>query len=61
MNLEFYRCDTCTRLAEIRILMKRGKCVCGGVKVKPTIATLTELVIFVLRNPSYLIQALRGQ
>lgn len=61
MELRFFRCDTCTRLDEHRLLMKRQSCVCGGRRVRPTLATLIELVWFVVRHPSYLVKALRGE
>jgi hypothetical protein len=61
MDLNFYRCDTCTRLHEERVLMKRGSCTCGGKRVNPVCATLIELTWYIVCHPSYLVKALRGE
>lgn len=61
MNLQFYRCDVCHRLEEGRVLLTAGSCRCGGRRIKPVIATLVELVMYVIWHPSYLVKAVRGE
>lgn len=61
MDLSFYSCDNCSRVMEWRILQKQEKCTCNGRRVKPVVLTVLELFWFLVRNPSYIVLALRGE
>lgn len=60
MEVKFYRCLMCKRLDEERNLLKSGQCICGNRRFGPTYATVLELILFVLCNPTYLLKALKG-
>lgn len=60
MIVDFYRCDSCKRVDEIKLLISKHGCVCGSKRVRPTRLTKWGIFMFVLKHPSYLIKALFG-
>lgn len=60
MEVSFYRCYECKRLDEIQMLLARHKCICGSRKFNPSQATRLEILWFVIKNPRYLVMALKG-
>ena len=61
MNLAFYRCYSCKRLNEVKIMLKEVGCVCGSRKFQPSRATFFDMLFFIVKNPSYLLRALAGE
>jgi hypothetical protein len=61
MDIRFYRCMACHQPDEYNLLMKRHSCRCGAKKVSPTVASTSELIWFIIKHPSYLIKALKGE
>lgn len=57
MELEFYRCFICKRANETRKMLNETMCKCGSRKFNPSHLTLFEMWLFLLLNPSYLVQA----
>jgi hypothetical protein len=61
MEIRFYRCVSCQRLDELNRLLQRHKCLCGATKVTGSYASPIELGWFLIKHPSYLYKAFKGE
>jgi DNA-directed RNA polymerase subunit RPC12/RpoP len=60
MEIAFYACHSCGKVAEQDQLCKSIVCTkCGSKKFHPVCLSAIRLWVFVLTHPSYLIKALR--